>query len=131
MIKYRKLTGYKYQLIEDYGLQTDIRPADNIETHFILLLPSGFLRIRKGYAWNGCSGPTWDDDSNARAGLVHDCLYQLIREGYLVKLYKDYADRLFYEILLEDGMHPIRAKYYYMAVKLFGKYALKNKGDKT
>jgi hypothetical protein len=127
-MKYRKLKGYKYQLLEDYSIQTAFRLDDAVETLFILLMPHGLLRIRYGYSWDGCSGPTWDDTTNMRAGLVHDACYQLIREGYIDKYNKAYADRLFREILIEDGMSSIRASYYYYAVKYFGNSALKPRG---
>ena len=72
-ISYKK--GYKYQLTETYKIKVDIKPLEHILTHFIDLTPEGILIIRKGYAWDGCSGPTWDDETNMRAGLIHDSLY--------------------------------------------------------
>jgi hypothetical protein len=62
-----------------------------------------------------------------RAGLIHDCGYQMIREGHIPKRYKEYFDKLFYQILIEDGMNRFRAYYYYFAVKTWGHYALKPK----
>ncbi|MCK5138479.1 MAG: DUF1353 domain-containing protein, partial [Thermodesulfovibrionia bacterium] len=59
--------------------------------------------------------------------LVHDSLYQLIREGCINIDYRDHADRLLQEICLRDGMSRVRAWYVYQAVKWFAKSsAIKN-----
>ena len=123
--RYRKLKGYKYQLLEDYSLEVDIYPRDPIATHFLLLMPSGLLRIRKGYAWDGASS-AFDSADFMRGSLVHDALYQLIREGYLAKTHRKYADILLRDICTEDGMNRVRAWYVYHAVRLFAGFAIKN-----
>ena len=127
-IKYRSLKGYKYQLTERYCVQTPIKPAQKIVSPFIRLGKGGSLQILKGYAWDGCSGPTWDDKKNMRGGLVHDACYQLLREGYLGDIEgkrRKIADQLLREICIEDGMSKIRAWYYYHAVRLVGGVHLK------
>ena len=113
--------GYKYQLREDYCIQLGIYPKEDIITDFLRLYKSGLLFFRKGYAWDGCSGPTWDDKTNMRGGLVHDGGYQLLRLGLLPQRYKAYFDFKFKEICLEDHMLKLRADYYYMAVNKWGK----------
>jgi hypothetical protein len=116
MIKYQK--GYKYQLSEDYCIQTDVR-GFMIDRRFILLLPDGYLRVRHGYAWDGASGPTWDTKSTMRGSLVHDVGYQLMRECLLPNKYRPYFDTLFHIILQQDGMNRIRAWIWYKAVSTF------------
>ena len=111
MIKYRKLKGYKYQLLEDYSIQTAIRPKDTIAT---------------GYAWDGFTASP-DIDYAMDAALVHDCGYQLMREKHIGHACKDYIDWLFYSIMLERGVPYWKAKIYYFVVKHFGAYALKPK----
>jgi hypothetical protein len=91
--------GYKYQLEEDFIIKTSIfHPSkDNIVTPWIILFRSGKLFIRKGYAWDGPSGPTWDwldNKSVMTPSLVHDALYQLIRMERLDPGYRDYADEV-------------------------------------
>lgn len=120
-ISYKK--GYKYQLTDTYRLKISIRPLEHILTDFIDLSPSGWLIIRKGYAWDGCSGPTYDDKTNMRAGLVHDALYQLLREELLPQSVRKQADDEFKKICFEDGMNQIRAWYYYCAVRKFAESA--------
>ena len=82
-IKYR--SDYKYQLASDYRIQIPIRPAADIDTEFIRLATDGELTVKKGYAWDGPSGPVIDTKKNLRAALVHDALYQLMRNAKLNK----------------------------------------------
>ena len=63
-IRFRQ--GYKYQLVEDASVQIDMEFPADIYTEYIVLLKSGLLTAKKGYAWDGCSGPTWDDRTNMR-----------------------------------------------------------------
>ena len=119
MIKYRSLHKHKYQLMADYSIEVRLCPAEAIDTLFIDLSEEGILTIYTGYAWDGCSGPTIDDPTNMRAGLVHDALYQLLREGHISPGCRLYADTLFRDICIEDGMPKWRAKYYYKAVRWF------------
>jgi len=81
-IRYRD--GYKYQLAEDHTLLIDITPDEGVGNDFVYLGKSGMLVIRKGYAWDGPSGPTVDTRDSLRGSLVHDALYQLMREGYII-----------------------------------------------
>ena len=120
-ISYKK--GYKYQLAKTYNIKIEIKPLEHILTHFIDLATDGTLIIRKGYAWDGCSGPTLDDKTNMRGGLIHDALYQIIRQEYLGQAYRAIADKILKGVCLEDGMCKVRAWYYYHAVKKFAKFA--------
>lgn len=118
-IKYK--SGYKYQLEDDYITALPIPYSDyDIDTSYISLSGVGVLIIRKGYAWDGPSGPTIDTRNAIRGSLVHDALYQLIRLGYLPRNYKDMVDDIFYNMLKEDGMSTIRAWAWRKALKLCG-----------
>jgi hypothetical protein len=125
-IKYRK--GYKYQTCFDYSIQTPIT-GYTMYLEFIHLTPDGILTIKQGYAWDGCSGPTHDDKTNIRGGLIHDGLYQLMRGGYLLQDCKPIADQMLRDICIEDGMNRFRAWYYYQGVKLFGNPSAKFGAD--
>jgi len=119
VIKYR--AGYKYQLVEDYGLFLDKAPEKLIITRFITFETSGFLHIRQDYAWDGPSGPTIDTPDFMRGSLIHDALYQLMRMGYLSsKEWRKFADLLLEQLCIEDGMPKARALYVYTAVRLAG-----------
>lgn len=110
--------GYKYQLAEDYVVETGLAQPAFITTRFIELSPSGRLTIKGGYAWDGPSGPTVDTLNFMRGSLVHDALYQLMREGHLDhKKHRDDADRLLRRLCREDGMGALRAWWVYAAVR--------------
>jgi hypothetical protein len=120
---YRELHRYKYQLMKDYTIQTDLKPKRKIRdelTEFLSLSPEGVLFIGKFYAWDGPSGPTIDTKDFMRGSLVHDALYQLMRERVLDhKKHRKRADEILREICLEDGMCSVRAWYVYQALRIF------------
>ena len=117
---YRKLHRYKYQLMDDYEIQIDIKPAEDIDFEYLSLSSEGLLSIKKHYAWDGPSGPTIDTKNFMRGSLVHDALYQLMRLGALDhNVHRKRADEILREICLEDGMWSFRAWYVYQAVHLF------------
>ena len=113
MIKYK--SGYKYILAERYSIDLPIRVR--VQHDFMSLDLNGKLTIERGYVWDGASGPTWDDKHNMRGSLVHDALYQMMREGLLSQNYYHLANEIFRIILLEDGMSRIRAWLYYRGVE--------------
>lgn len=119
-MKYRK--GYKYQLAETETFQTSIKGVSR-RTEFIDVTPEGLLTIRAGYAWDGASGPTMDTKSSMRASLLHDALYQMIRQGCLEKTWRAYADEEFGRLLEEDGMWSWRAAIWVKAVQMFASAA--------
>ena len=98
-IKYR--SDYKYQLANKYELYTSITPPQKIESDFLDLSLSGKLVVKKGYAWDGPSGPVIDTKENLRASLVHDALYQLMRRDFLkTRTYRKAADELFRDMMM-------------------------------
>ena len=122
--------GYKYQLRKTYSVVIDFKPESDIVTEYVELDTSGKLTIMKGYAWDGPSGPTIDTKTFLRGSLVHDALYQLIREGYLPVSCKNMADVTLKKICKEDGMWSIRACYVYWGVDKFGKPSIDPSKDK-
>ena len=124
--------GYKYQLAADYTLATRIRPKQAVDGPFIALDEAGTLTVKRGYAWDGVSGPVLDTQQNLRASLVHDALYQLMRLRQLsVKDHRDRADKLFKKMCREDGVPSAVAKAYYEALKLLGKPSADPKNAKV
>ncbi|MDJ0785551.1 MAG: hypothetical protein QNK05_02015 [Myxococcota bacterium] len=87
---------------------------------WVSLTRSGRLTLKKGYAWDGPSGPTIDTKDFLRGSLVHDACYQLMRERLLPGRRRKPADVLLWLICLEDGMPKPRADYVYHAVRVFG-----------
>ena len=123
MIRYRK--GYKYQLAEDYYVETGILPGTPIRTEFIDVDIGGEMTIRSGYAWDGPSGPTVDTKNFMRGSLVHDAFYQLMRMGLLPQSYREDVDKLLRDHVREDGMWGFRRWYVYRSVHRFAAKAAK------
>jgi hypothetical protein len=126
-VKYYK-GDYKYvsAAVETYetGIMTDRAYGF---THG-RLLPSGELTIEKSYAWDGPSGPTFDTSTVMRGSLVHDCLYQLLRETDFGApethdQRREQADEILYRICIEDGMWEWRARWILAAVRKTGSSA--------
>ncbi len=123
--------GYKYQLHKEYTLNVEIYPNEFINTDYIYLNTNGMLVIKKGYAWDGPSGPTFDTKNFMRGSLVHDALYQLIRiEKIDYDKYRNVADRELQRICIEDGMCRIRAWWVYQGVRFCGKKAARPENRK-
>ena len=120
MIKYRKRRKYKYNLAEDYSYHTGFELVQPILTGFLEMTVEGELLIRKGYSWDGPSGPTRDTPDFMRASLVHDALYQLMRSERLNQNCREEADRIMFKICREAGMSTFRSHVVYRAVRLFG-----------
>ncbi len=113
--------GYKYQLRGNYAVHVGITPDAPINTEYVDLSVEETLTITSGYAWDGPSGPTMDTLNFMRGSLVHDALYQLMREGHLDSIkYREVADRLLQAMCKEDGMSRLRAWWVYQGVRLGG-----------
>lgn len=118
--------GYKYQIAGDFIAKlADLcefpRRGHEIDTDFIWLGDGSLLILRKGYAWDGPSGPAIDTRNFMRGSLIHDALYQLIREGHLDKnVYRILADKALYQTCRNDGMSWLRANIVYYSVRVFG-----------
>lgn len=112
--------GYKYQLKQACIVVIDIKPVTPIDIDYIALDGAGQLTIKKGYAWDGPSGPTIDTRSFMRGSLIHDALYQLMRENCLDKdIYRAAADKLLRMVCIEDGMWLPFAWWVYWVVRVF------------
>ncbi|WP_350200557.1 hypothetical protein [Gracilimonas sp.] len=120
MILYKKRRHYKYTLVESYSRTLEIQPDEKLGNNFMYLDTNGKLYISKGYSWDGPSGPTLDTKNFMPGSLVHDALYQLMREKYLDYEYRKYADELLRDMCVEDSMSKIRAFFVYWAVRIFG-----------
>ncbi len=120
-LKYKKRRDYKYTLAEAYQLETQWLNMPEINTQYIQLNTQGQIHIAKAYSWDGASGPMPDFRSIMRGSLIHDALYQLIREQHLDPSFRAAADRLLLQICLDDGMNPLLAHWVHFCVRCFGK----------
>lgn len=120
MIKYKK--GFKYQLIESASFDLAGKIPDSSCGSYIEII-EGVIFIRKGYAWDGPSGPAFDTKNFMIASLVHDALYQLMRSEKIPESCRSEADRLMKHFCIKYGMSRIRASYCTWGVKRFAKSA--------
>jgi hypothetical protein len=81
------------------------------------------LTIAAGYAWDGASGPAIDTLNFRNGSLVHDILYQMMKEGGLpaTRANRKRADQVLREICRADGMSYIRATWVYLGVQTFAR----------
>jgi len=120
--------GYKYQLEKDFITEVDLF-GESVSSPFIDLRPDGYLLIKKGYSWDGPSGPAVDTKNFMRGALVHDALYQLMREYGLNRDYRPTADKIMKQFCLMDGMNPARAWITWFGVRLFGRDSARPEGS--
>ncbi|HHX8347133.1 TPA: DUF1353 domain-containing protein [Vibrio diabolicus] len=121
-MKYKKRQKYKYTLHSEEKIETRISVSQVCDSPFLSLSKQGVLTIKKGYAWDGASGPALDTKNIMKASLVHDALYQLMREEVLPQSTRKHADMLLREICLEKGMSSFRATYIYYGVRVVGSF---------
>ncbi|MBF31847.1 MAG: hypothetical protein Unbinned1322contig1000_40 [Prokaryotic dsDNA virus sp.] len=128
MIYYKKTNIFKYKLEEDYWIYL----PEKFFSHYInseyIKLHKTRLYVLKGYRWDGPSGPTLDTISFMRGSLIHDVLYQLIREKKLNLTLRREADKLLRKHCREDGMSWVSAYLVYKAVRIFGAKAVDPEG---
>lgn len=84
-------------------------------------LPDRFLVVSRGYKTDFASLPALARlfynpfDEYAEAAIIHDWLYAIGEEGK-----KREADLIFLRAMLDDGVSPVLARYFYTAVRLGG-----------
>jgi hypothetical protein len=122
LVHYR--AGYRFQLAEPFQCQTGIRGAACPGNHFVGLDDAGVLTIAAGYAWDGASGPVQQTPDIIRGSLVHDALYQLMRECSLDPAWRGAADELLRRMCIDDGMPEWQAGLVYLAVQTFGAHCI-------
>lgn len=112
---------YKFKVEENFSIELPFKIPDF--EHEYASSKDSILSVKKGYAWDGASGPIINTRDTLVASLVHDVLYQAMRLN-LIKSSKEnrkIADKNFFEILKMNGVNSIRRKVWYFAVRLFGK----------
>ena len=125
-ITYRDLPNWKYQLLENWNTMTEME-GFSIDNAMFRLFKDGWLRVRRGYAWDGPSGPTIDTKTFMRASVVHDVFYQCLREGSLPPEMRKLADSELVRYAKLDGMNPVRRFYAYWSLRAFASGAAKLK----
>ena len=110
----KDLMNGKFELVGDYVYQ--------IEEYSI--------RVPKGFITDYASIPrifraiVLPYGKHSGASVVHDYLYS---KGCDLNIERKKADKIFLEILKEEGVNPILARLMYIAVRIFGKIRYKIK----
>ena len=129
MIKYKKRRKYKYNLHSDLpystGIKVDALKISKYINEYLKIDSKGNLLIKKGYSWDGPSGPAFDTKNFMQGSLVHDALYQLMRDGVIDQTERKRADEILREICRQDGMSRLRAWEVYWGVRIGGKGSAK------
>lgn len=116
---------YRYVLTADWSVPTDWKVPYPVGNEFVQIGPSGVLCLRKGYAWDGASGPAINTVNFIRGSCGHDAAYQLIKEGLLSMEFRKLADALLYRLVREDQMWQVRAAWVYLGVRVAGRLYMK------
>jgi len=128
-IFYQRLPRWKYRLESKYQVSVGFYEQKAERGNAFVWLDHGLLTISEGYAWDGPSGPTFDTRKWMRASLVHDALYQLMREDHLPREMRKVVDQLMRAHLLEDGTSRFKAWYSYRGVRMFGAAAAQRRPE--
>lgn len=92
----------------------------------IALRKNGLLTIKPGFDF-GASGPTIDTKSSREASCVHDAIYYLSHKGLFEgddsRKMRGIADKLLYNICVENGMYKWRAKAWLKTLEIFGGFS--------
>lgn len=113
--------GYKYQFTRDYSCFTGVLLPQDIIRDFYTLTANGWCHIKKGYAWDGASGPAPDLKSSMRGSAIHDCYCQAAKDGLIeYDVAAPQYHRVFGEQCAEDGMWGWMAELWHAAV-VFGR----------
>ena len=96
-------SGYKHKVEKDLTIYLPWLRTYDINLDHIRLTPNGFLTAKRGWGWDGASGPTWDTQSSHRGSCFHDVMCYLMRKSYIDIGYKDHADQMAYQLWTMDS----------------------------
>ena len=103
-VKYFETTKYKYEVYEECRVQTKIRPEFPIDQEDYAITTDGVVVAKRGYMWDGASGPAIQRKENKRASLIHDILAEAMRAGLLPQSCWMPANEELGRLCIEDGM---------------------------
>ena len=123
---YKKLRQYKYEILKDIEIKLPYSfgyysgEVKRNKKKAIVVIYDGKLYIKKGFRYDGPSGPTCDTPNSMFAAVIHDALYLLMRESIIPRELQKETDVLFRKLLIANGMNKIRAWFWYRGVRRFG-----------
>ncbi len=136
--QYRDVRSYKFQLFDDLTCETGItihgtsvqsasEPGSDGRP-FVTMDAGGTLLIHAWYSWDGPSFIPGHARRMIRGSLVHDALYQLIRdecfpvESRIRWTVAREADVLMRRLFIADGTPVILAWFFFAVIRLFGRH---------
>ena len=114
---------YKYQLRGEHRHAVGPQFPDAGLSIDYVHIRFGMIYLRDRYRWDGPSGTVIDTANWMWASLVHDGLYQLMREGALPRSYRRAADVLMVELMQEAGVWWWRRAFAWVGIRTFGSRA--------
>ena len=118
--KFSKGGPKKYYLTDTFETKLHFKCFEFISSG-VITISLDQLEICMNYAWDGPSGPAIDTDNFMDGSLVHDALYDLMRQGLLSRWkYRRKADKEMRIQCKKDGMSLIRRWYTWGAVRVAG-----------
>ena len=124
---YHKGGSKKYVLDESFKEIIPFKSPKEIITSYAMLDVDGYIVIDSGYEWDGASGPTIDTDNTMDGSLVHDIIYQFLRErrfgskNWIQRaILRHQADKCIYTMLVNNKMSRFRAWYWYLSLRVAG-----------
>ena len=111
-MQYYEMKSYRFQVAEDTELEL-INDIPNIEFDWFSV-SNRKIQIKKGYAWDGASGPTINTKDTIKVSLIHDCLYQAMRLGIIDESNRKTADKELRDQMIKASCWKIRAYIWYI-----------------
>lgn len=108
----------RYQLADDYVIDIGFPHSTGLRADYVDLSTDGVLSIERGFTWDGVTGLAFNTRNFARASLVHDAIFHLMREVGRDPELHEKADDLFRTIALDDGVHVIRVNVHCTSLRL-------------
>lgn len=116
-MKLEYIEGMKYQTAADYRVQTPVTGYD-IDHEYFKLSKDGQLWVKRGYAWDGPSGPVFHTKSAMIPSLEHDVFCQMMRCMMIdYEKWQDIINEFFRVRCIEKGMWEWRANMWHAAVE--------------
>ena len=123
-MKYQNKKSWKYRIYDDVEFVLYSNYGNIAHEYF--QITGNHLVVKAGYRYDGPSGPTIDTDNFMSPALIHDVLFQCMREDLLNRDYFKTANKELYMQCRERGMSRFRASYVKKAVDWFGKSNVKS-----
>lgn len=126
-MKYSK--GFKYQLTEDFVIDTGILVPHEIDWIFVNLKQNGTLTLKRGFCSDGVTGIP-DFSFLMIPAYVHDGLYALLKRGLLGQEYRKHVDKVFRDLIVQCAAPEFLTKWFPNAISRVAYFFVRTFGGK-